>query len=116
MRQIGDGSAPDLVAVAVALTQEHGGWRGAVRNDGAIHARIASHDAAPCQVISYIYMPTQIESSPHFLDPVYSVGDFALEVRPNVHRDGLDRPVWTHRLVEDARGFIACEDIFWVMT
>ena len=82
MGQIGDGSAPDLVAVAVALTQEHGGWRGAVRNDGAIHARIASHDAAPCQVISYIYMPTQIESSPHFLDPVYSVGDFALEVRP----------------------------------
>jgi hypothetical protein len=52
--QVGEGAGLDLVAVTVALAQQHGGWRGAVGHAGDIHVRTESRRPAPTQAKSDI--------------------------------------------------------------
>jgi hypothetical protein len=60
MRQVGDGSRLDLIAVTVALAPKHGGGRGSVGDDGNIHVRIESHHAVSSDRLLFTCQQTSV--------------------------------------------------------
>ncbi len=71
-----------LVVLAACAEPTAADWCGEVRHYLPLIERIMTRPGAGCSTAK------RCQRGNFGLDPVYSVGDFVSEVRPNVHRDG----------------------------